>query len=221
MRIAVQWARSDVASWEDVQAQAWRGTQSKADPTGTTATIDSGRGWVNRICIQGVEFNADHYAVEVSVEGAETITVVTIWWDDASYVVDRSAQVWTFREYKADAKYGGIYNTRQSLVVYGEGDLLKDYKARAASGWRTTGGPVEVLRWNQFTEPDAADVRHGVMMDEALYQAHEDIRERIDWREWAEGVPAEGLNRRGKVRTDPNEARASDPAEEMLIENPE
>jgi len=196
MRIVVQWATDPAAGWQHVQAQAWRGLASKADPTGTTPTIDSSKGWINALGVQGVMFHADHYAVDWVSEGPEKVTKVWKWLDHPVHAATgRVGYLWTFREYKLDSRRG-IFNTRQSCEVFAEGEAF----AKAERTPRqTTMGQVPLRPFADFPFPDAALIRHGVTLPDELHAEHLAIQERMDWREWTEGVPASHLDR-GKVR---------------------
>ena len=48
----------------------------------------------------------------------------------------------------------------------------------------TTGGPVRVLPWSDFSVPAANMTCHGVWAADALSDAHVAVRGKRPWREW-------------------------------------
>jgi hypothetical protein len=137
-------------------------------------------GWVNAINVQGVNFEADHYAVEDIPDGCK----VTVWNDD---LTDRPATEfyaaeWTFLTLAPDETIGGLYNTRQSQVVY------------IGSGLSIESSPDRVVKpWAEFILPDSSLVRHGIWMSDTDFALTVESRTLKGWREWTEGVPEENV----------------------------
>lgn len=194
-RVCVQWTLQDPPDWIDVEARDWSALPTKPLPRTTSRQIDDQPGWVHRLCVQGIEFAGDHYAVE-EVDG-ET-TRVTIWNDDpADYPVgERFAQVWTIKTLAPDPELGGAINTRQSQIVYLDlGDALHTV-------W-TVDGPikgVEFRDWSDFIEPIAAITKHGIWVNTQQNLDHESKYTTRSWREWTDRVPEDQIDSSGRVR---------------------
>jgi hypothetical protein len=194
MRVCYQPTLATPGDWLKVDSRDWHKTAARPAPVGGE-TIDDGLGWVHRGCVQGVEFVADHHAVEhVSANELRYY----IWNDDpADYPPgERFAEVWTFKTLAPDPRLNGAINTRQSRVVYADvGGRL--WRAMIADG------AVENTTfedWSLFRVPDPALIRHGIWAPDALNAAHEAGYTPQGWRTWSEGVPSDQLDRRGHVR---------------------
>ncbi len=183
MRVLYQWATLTPSDWLEVDAARWVDLAKKPAPP--PRNLDDDGGWVNRVCVQGVEFTADWYAVEPWEDGCR-VTAVDVEADR------RKASVWTFRPLAPDPAFGGRYNTRQTKVVYA-GQAIRDW-------YDQMGSPVdfEVRPWVEFPRPDETLIRYGVTMPQALYGRHEGARRQVGWREWTEGIPA-GHIHQGRV----------------------
>ena len=187
MRVCYQPTLAVPTDWLEVDSQDWHKIAKKKSPIGGEA-IDGSPGWVHRLCVQGVEFVGDHYAVRHISD--EEIQVV-VWNDDpADYPVgQRFATVWTFKNLGPDPRLGGAINTRHSQIIYV--DFGEDLHRR----W-TASGPIENTEfrdWSEFREPNAAIVRHGVWVNDELNVRHETGYTPRGWREWTDGVPADQI----------------------------
>ena len=132
--------------------------------------------------VQGVRFNgADHYAVERVTIGLEAGIKVTVWNDDPDDwpVGERHARVWTFLPLAADPNLGGAINTRQSQVLYAEGERFS----------RIPPQNTTVLPWVDFIPPAAAITRHGVQLTNAKYAEHMAAQAEWGWRHWTDHLP--------------------------------
>lgn len=197
MRVLIQWTRSTPRGWEEIDSTQWRSLPRRPDPTGADLSPDDAPGWVYRLCAQGLEFTADHYAVEsLPARGCR----VTIWNDDPSRYPpgERYARVWTLRPIAPDPKAGGRWNTAQSQVIYAEPGIEAKMRAMGEPT-QSTGGRAVLLPWEDFAPPEEAIVRHGKGVSEALNEQHDAMRSRRGWREWTEGVPARAVDERGLV----------------------
>jgi len=184
VRVLVQWTRATPSDWLAVDSAAWQALPKRPAPVGGE-TIDDGPGWVHRVCVQGVSFAADHYAVEhVPGQGCR----VSAWNDDPTDYPPglRHARVWMFRPLRVDPAVGRRWNTAQSQVIYAEPQMADRMVACA-----TPRG--EIRDYSEFVPPAAAHVRHGIMVADELNAAHDAARTTRGWREWTEGVPAREL----------------------------
>ena len=132
--------------------------------------------------VQGVRANgADHYAVERITVGLEAGIRVTTWNDDPDDwpVGERHARVWTILPLAVDPAYGGAINTRQTQVLYAEGERF----------FRTPPQNTTVLPWAVFIPPAAAITRHGVLLTNAKYAEHVAAQTEWGWRHWTDHLP--------------------------------
>ncbi len=192
MKVLLQWTIETPSDWVELDSADWANLPSKPLPVGRER-IDSLPGWISRLNIQGVDFcGYDHYAVEDLQDGA---CRVTVWKDDPDDIPtdvlgEFYARVWTFLPLAPDPKMGGAWNTRQSQVIYAGPKLRQFYLDNPTEH-------TEVRPWEEFVPP--ALTRHGIWMPDALMAAHDAARTKRGWREWAEGVPANQVER-GRVK---------------------
>ena len=179
MRVLYQWATVPPSDWQEIDSADWASLPARGLPV-LEVGFNSMLGWINAINVQGVLFEADHYAVEDIPDGCK----VTVWNDDPT---DRSetgfyAAEWTFLTLAPDENVGGLYNTRQSQVVY------------IGSGLSIESSPDRVVKsWAEFAPPDEALIRHGIWMSDADFARTVGERSVRGWREWSEGVPEENV----------------------------
>lgn len=182
--IYVQWARRTPQDYQPFGSESWATTPAKADPSrGSTYALnqlDNQPGWVAELSVQGVAWNEDHYHVRDLTDGSSGI-VVTAWTDTEPFVTQaggRQAQVWTILPLAADGRFGGALNTRQSRVVYADGEALTRWQSAPAEN-------TVVQPYAAFVAPPAAEVRHGIWLADAAWTAHVNARTAHGWREWA------------------------------------
>lgn len=189
MKVLVQWTRSTPRGWEQVDSSMWRSIPRRPDPTGMGAGgVDDAPGWVFGLCVQGVHFTADHYAVEpLPRRGCR----VTVWSDDPAYypVGRRNAAVWTFETLAPDPRFGRRWNTRQSVERFADAEVAADL---AKVG-------IAARPYEDFATPDPSMTRHGKLVTDELNAAHDRMRAARGWREWTEGVPPAAIDARGRV----------------------
>ena len=109
--------------------------------------------------VQGVIFSADHYHVQSLPDGGIRVTT---WNDDPDDFPDGdfTALIADFLPPALDLALGGRTNTRQTFTTFRGADYAN------------------------FVEPDEADVRHGVWVEDTKLLEHDKIRSPHDWREW-------------------------------------
>lgn len=190
MKVLIQWATNSPADWLEIDSSNWAGLPKKADPRG--GEILNGKpGWINRVCVQGVEFTADHYAVE-DLPGSGCI--VYAWSDDPEDYTEgyKNAKVYQFLYLDYDPNMNGAINTRQTVTFYPQSNV------RALMPTSFHG--AQVKPWSDFVKPDESITRHGIWLPSDLYTRHENIRSKRGWREWTEGLAPHEIDTSGRVK---------------------
>jgi hypothetical protein len=183
MRLYIQFARRNPLDWQLADSDTWTSLPSKAEPApGTTPNLNNVNGWIAGLNCQGVDFSgADHY----HARSDGTAAIVTVWYDSPTFNPpgQREAHVWRFDPLTPDPRIGGQLNTQQSRTIYAEADALArlGYAIGDYLEWDT---PTLIRPWTAFLQPLASEVRHGVLMSDADWQAHLDRRTTHGWREW-------------------------------------
>ena len=158
MHVLYQPAAAPIGDWLKVDAADW--PDLPLEP-------------VNAVNVQGVIFEADHYAVEVWGSGCR----VHIWNDDpADFTPDQfHAATWEFPTLAHDPRVRAL-NTRQTLITY-----------VAAAHPRTKGSQNETLAvWPDFIAPDPRLTRHGIWLTDNDYRDSVAARSQQGWRTWTE-----------------------------------
>lgn len=195
MKILVQWATTSPESWRVYDSADWASLPTRPDPD-SSSVLDTGLGWVNRLCVQGMEFTADHYAVESIRHGGCRVYT----WSNAPARDGRPgyeegtryARVWEFYPLAPDSRFGGAYNTKQTQHVYAEDSVLGHYQ-QIGTPANTTLRP-----WSEFTPPDHI-AKHGVWIPDETYAQLEAIRPTCSWREWTEHLPSTEKDQHGRL----------------------
>jgi len=171
VRVLFQWASSNPMAWQEVDSASWSGLPKKADPQGGEI-INGKPGWINRVCVQGVEFTADHYAVE-DLPGSGCR--VYAWSDDPEDYPSgfKNAKVCEFLYLAPDLNMGGAINTRQTITFYAESGVKALMPNKIENG--------EIKDWEDFVVPSESIIRHGVWLPDSLYRGHERFREKTSW----------------------------------------
>ncbi len=181
MQIWLQWARRNPADYQPIGSEGWAGTPQRADPSRGTAwaltELTNQNGLVAELNVQGVLFSSDHYHVADINDGSLGIRV-TAWSDTLPLnpVGQRYGSVWTILPLAPDGRLGGQINTRQSRVVYAEGQRYADLIANTPEN-------TTVLTWAEFVPPSAAATRHGIWLTDAAWEAHVAARTSKGWRD--------------------------------------
>jgi hypothetical protein len=181
MQIWLQWARRNPQDYQPIGSEGWAGTPSRVDPTRGTpyalTELTNQNGWVAELNVQGILFSSDHYHIVDLTDGSLGIRV-TAWSDTLplSPVGARFASVWTVLPLAPDARLGGQINTRQSRVVYAEGNTYTNMLANPPEN-------TVVLTWAEFVPPNGAATRHGIWLTDAAWNAHVAVRTEKGWRD--------------------------------------
>ncbi len=201
MKTLIQWSLDTPKNWEQIDSSQWTSTPKKPEPSGIE-TVDTNKGWVHGLNIQGVIFEADHYHVIDIVDGVR----VTIWNDDPIDwpVGYRHARVWDIFNIQPDAKLNQALNTKQSQVVYAEQKVMPALNASA---------PLQNTTfedWSNFVPPAELEVRHGIETDITLHNDHVSIRSQEGWRKWTEGLDPSEINN-GQIKSQRDQGRFERP----------
>lgn len=239
MKICIQWTKQNPTDWEEIDSSEWSLQPNKGDPTSQTSAtvngqsivhqplrenqklandvvfnapkIDNEKGWIWKISVQGVEFTADHYAVEDITETINGKIVngcrVYIISDSPLFYGDDMfyATVWTFLPLAPDPKINNQYNTRQKQVKYAQPKMMELLEKMYPKGIITcSGAPVPFIPWDDFIYPDSNIIRHGITVSAEKNNEHENSRTPRFYYEWVEDVPDEdkeiGENNRVKIK---------------------
>lgn len=179
MRILVQWSLDQASDWVEVPAADWWLLPVRPTPRGGER-LGGGLGYVTAICVQGMAFSADHYAV---LELAGGIVEVTCWSDDLEDGAEPWGQVVRFHPLAPDPALGGAYNTRQEHTLYVGPRLEASLRLSPVQG--------TLMPWACFAPPGGLHSRHGIWLPDGLYEEHVARRSIHGWREWTDGLPAE------------------------------
>ena len=179
MKIYVQWSQSHPQDYVAYDSSEWSNLPNKGEPlSDVRGGSDDDYGWINRLNVQGVSFPHDKLAVEEIEDGGIRVYA---WEDDKEDYApeDYCARVWTFLPLFRDPSVGGLWNTRQSRVIFAGSNLYDRWVGF---------GPVEnteILPWSDWTPPSLAITRFGIWLPYELYVAHVEAAPNKDFREWA------------------------------------
>jgi hypothetical protein len=190
MKVLIQWAINNPIDWIEIDSKDWVGLPKKNDPVGNEV-IDNNTGWINRICIQGVEFTSDHYAIEdLPSSGCRVYS----WSDDPEDYLPgyKNAKICEFLYLDYDSQMGGAINTKQKFTYYVEDEVRKNMPSSI--------GGCEIFSWLNFVKPSEEIIKHGIWIENKLYQEHEEIRNKRGWREWTEGINLNELDNTGRIK---------------------
>ena len=194
MKVLVQDARRNPRDWRQIEPLEWGLLPKRPVPaTGELGGQNNQDGWVSELNVQGVHFNGfDHYAVEAVFIGAEEGVKVTAWNDDPDDwpVGERQARVWTFLPLAPDPTLGFAINTRQSQLVYAEGERFTQLEANVPQN-------TSVRPWAEFVPPAESITRHGVWLTDEKFAEHRRVSHSFQnndpahwgWRHWCDHLP--------------------------------
>lgn len=185
MKVLVQWASDSPGDYEEIdlnagnRRNAWRNLPKRPVPKGGERLDE--KGYVFDLVIDGIHFYGwDHVAVEPLGGGSVKVYGWTDDVDDDTFAY-RWGEVWTLHPHRKDPLVGNQMNTHQIKTVYAEDldDMGKFFPQV------TTGGPVALRPWGEWTMPPEGATRHGIWVkDEALWDRHFERRRVVTWEEW-------------------------------------
>lgn len=155
MRVLVQWARSSrPGDWSEYDSADWASLPN--DP-------------IAAVCVQGVVFHADRYAV---LHGRASIEV---WAETDGPQSGTRLRIVTFNDLCPDPLFGGAVNTKITQVVYTDDGSFTESDSTDVRPWDSR--PASERAW-----------RSGKLMPDRLWEAHRKELSPRGWREWTDGV---------------------------------
>ena len=182
MKVLVQWTAATSSDWVAIDSADWAVLPSKPEPIGGEI-IDNAPGWICQICVQGMSFTGDHYAVLHDTPAGGC--TVYCWSDDPGdfQPEDYFGHVTTFLPLATDPKFGGAYNTRQTRQFFGGAAKRKLY----------ADSKITAQRFELFPKPLASLTRHGIWTTAELDAALKAAQTESGWRTWTEGIPVKDI----------------------------
>jgi len=172
LKILIQWTRAHPVDWEELDSSKWFAAPKKPIPVGMEL-IDDDAGWPYQICVQGITFTADHYAV--SDLPGRAINVAHWNEDDEDYPDgEKFASIWTFYPLVGDAELG--YRIKMSQVMYAQSEVAKRIPADREN--------CVMKEWEEFPRPDFEITKNGIWVSDELNEAHDKARSNPNWRDW-------------------------------------
>ena len=187
MKILVQWARRNPKGWEELDSSKWVATTRQPPPEEDHKLRDV-PGWVYRLNVQGIEFQAQYIAVEhlgtrslfqrLTGRSGPSGCKVYAWFDGPTVRNRRLswAEVWTFTE---PAIQSGPSYTREGFA-YSRG---KPYLRNR--GFQD----VEIKTWNEFHPPAETLRRSGMELFAEVEDRHRDAALPVSWQDWLKNKP--------------------------------
>lgn len=175
MKLLIQWSLSHPQSWTEIDSSEWTALPKKPVPSGGEV-IDDEPGWIRDVCIQGITFSpSDHVAIETIGDNVK----VTSWCDDPNDYEPAKfyARVTVIHPVRPDPKLGGALNTHIETVLYAGKDELERLKNLNISD-------AELKSWDKFVKPPENITRHGIWLDDKLFEKHAALAQPVSWREW-------------------------------------
>lgn len=173
------------------------------------APINDTDGWIWKLNVNGIEFTADHIAVEDIQEthDGELLTGVKVWEinDSPHFYGDNMfhARVWRIFPLNLpghDSKKPNKINTRQIRTDYGQQGYLDLMNNRVGpnspipQGMTTSWGKkVEFFPWDDLVLPLNTKIRHGITVPKLLCDQHEAAHDTRTWMESIDGIPPKYL----------------------------
>ena len=186
MKALVQWTGRDPDDYLELDFArdplSWEELAKRDVPVpGQIGGLDNLPGYIMGVNVKGLTLNgADHYALRPVTVAGESGLELTSWWDDPddAPIGERRARVWTVLDLAPDPNLGGAINTRQSQVVYAEGQRYMSLLARPPQN-------TIVLPWADFDAPNIL-ARHGIWVPDSLHAQHVAARTLWGWRHWVD-----------------------------------
>lgn len=182
MKVFVQHATDPKSNPEELDSSDWKNLTKKPEPNGTEI-IDSTKGWIQSICVMGVTFKADHYAIVENPSGHPQGTIKVVQWfnDPEELTPDKFfAREWYFEPMKlVNRKW--ICKQPQTLYV-----SENEEKRLIQIGYLPLNEDTikcQVKRFIVFVKPEDALVRHGININDEL-NAEYVKEESHNYREW-------------------------------------
>jgi len=197
MKILIQWARASPLDWEIYDSSEWAGLPRLPEPPRDRTPIFSSsgrvvrfkgpkvdlseRGYIHRVCIQGVVKSADHLAVVHHEDHVELIH----WDDDPEDLspLEFNASRWRFYPERGTWKFdlpdgAHLWSTgfRQEREIYLTAEMRARFIEDGLIPMLTNSAFVDFHDYEQFVPPDEDLIRHGVWMTDAQIERLNEIR---------------------------------------------
>jgi len=191
IKVMVQWAEETPQDWVEVDSSQWENLAKKSKPVRGEA-VDNTDGWINAISVLGITFSShfENFAIEELSDGGVKLLA---WHSGVEHAGDLHAIVWTILPLAPDENLGGAMNTRQSRVVYAEGDTYTGFESLLPLD------KTELRNWSLFREPAEEMIRYGFDVGQTSFDKHESMRSTVGWRDFSR-LPAEELDENGRVK---------------------
>lgn len=193
MKVYVQWATDPPQGWELIDSKDWSKLPKKKEPTrdrepiydennnvidfnGTPETIDSTKGWISQICIQGLTDSADHIAIIDEVDYVKLIG----WKDDP---VDYTPEEFNASEWKL---YPVGNNTKQFLTRYLHPNKIIELEQNKQLPITTTSGTAIIKNFSEFVKPPTKYIRHGIWLLQSQIDSLTKLAQPKSFEEWRE-----------------------------------
>lgn len=215
MKVCIADTLKDPADWRAVDSADWINQPSRPLPD-LVGGLDNERGYIHRLCVQGIILTGDHHAVKHLIDGCE----VTSWSDDPEDDQNHPdwlpsdppewwyrAHVIRFRELAPDENLGGAINTNTTRVQYAGKRALEEWLKASPQGYDR----MLLKPWEEFVPPALNLTRHGIWVADELQTRHEDILSLSNWRAWGEHLDPSELDENGLLRPQHEQGRMSPP----------
>ncbi len=181
MKVFIQWANDPKSRPEEIDSTDWGTLPKKRDPTSTTPTIDSSKGWIQSMSIMGITFKADHYSISENPSGYPVGSIKVTFWNDSGTDEDKKhAAIWYMQSLTLrDGKWHPRLWEERFYSPRLRTKLLADGTLPIFCGTRE----VSISNYADFVPPVEADTKHGVQLRDALNAEYESEKNH-SYREW-------------------------------------
>ncbi len=172
MKIFVQHATDPISRPQELDSSDWARLLKKDVPDGTEV-IDTTKGWIQSLSVNGITFKGDHYAIVENPSGFPIGTIKVVFWNDDPQ--ERTpdevyAREWTFQPFVLRR---GKWIPPQTQVIYISDIMKQSWEGSKILPIINNGVRVPIKNYSEFVEPAAALVRHGVWLGTTLNADYE------------------------------------------------
>lgn len=182
MKVCIQWATNPHSKFEIIDSKEWTNIPKKNEPHGTEVVNDI-KGWIQSVCVYGVTFKADHYAIIENPRGYPIGSVKVVMWNDDPQERtpnETYAREWFFQPMKLKNRK---WIPPQNQIVYISEIMKQQWEGQGILPLFTGGTKVLVKPFSDFISPEESLIRHGVWLSNELNEVYE-RSESHSWREW-------------------------------------
>ncbi len=209
MKVCYQPTLATPGDWLECDSADWDQLDKRPKPVGGE-DINHAKGYIHRVCIQGMSGSGDHYAVKHLGDDCQLIT----WTDDFEDEQEHPrwkptdpkewwyfAHVIHFRPLAPDPELGGAINTNITRTLFGGKRILEEWKLN---------GPVKNMDFqpfSKFVKPRTGLVRHGIWVPDELDLLHGSKLSLGDWRNWGQHLEPNELDENGLLKPQHEQGR--------------